>query len=226
MASETPLNDVRFLTVAEVALIMRVSKMTVYRLVHSGELEAIRVGRSFRVPEGAVNQYLRYAGYTPVRIYLAAGEDPGLVELAVFGLLEAYGFQVEHQDVPITGSWYRRFWVRTKEAAPPVEELLAKLQRALELRELDHPQSEVDLNQADAVARLLGALSPESDALMQIGSLVLIKVENKVFVRTLTQGELIYFNRNPALFQDPANALQVLQRGRPEQPPPSIAADG
>jgi excisionase family DNA binding protein len=35
--------------------------MTVYRLVHSGDLEAIRVGRSFRVPERAVNQYLRDA---------------------------------------------------------------------------------------------------------------------------------------------------------------------
>jgi excisionase family DNA binding protein len=58
---ETPLSEVRFLTVAEVATIMRVSKMTVYRLVHSGELEAIRVGRSFRVPERAVNQYLREA---------------------------------------------------------------------------------------------------------------------------------------------------------------------
>ena len=53
-ADATPLSDVRFLTVAEVAAIMRVSKMTVYRLVHSGELEAIRVGRSFRVPEQAV----------------------------------------------------------------------------------------------------------------------------------------------------------------------------
>ena len=61
MASETPLSDVRFLTVSEVATIMRVSKMTVYRLVHSGELEAIRVGRSFRVPEAAVNSYLRDA---------------------------------------------------------------------------------------------------------------------------------------------------------------------
>ena len=40
-----------FLTVAEVAAQMRVSKMTVYRLVHAGELEAVRVGRSFRVPE-------------------------------------------------------------------------------------------------------------------------------------------------------------------------------
>ena len=58
-AGETPLSDVKFLTVAEVASIMRVSKMTVYRRVHSGELEAIRAGRSFRVPEQAVNRYLK-----------------------------------------------------------------------------------------------------------------------------------------------------------------------
>jgi len=51
--------DVRFLTVAEVAGVMRVSKMTVYRLVHNGELPAVRVGRSFRVPEQAVQEYLR-----------------------------------------------------------------------------------------------------------------------------------------------------------------------
>lgn len=57
--SERPLNEVRFLTVAEVASVMRVSKMTVYRLVHSGHLPAIRVGRSFRVPEQAVHEYLR-----------------------------------------------------------------------------------------------------------------------------------------------------------------------
>ncbi|WP_019809390.1 MULTISPECIES: helix-turn-helix domain-containing protein [Saccharomonospora] len=49
---------VQFLTVAEVASLMRVSKMTVYRLVHSGELPAVRVGKSFRVPEQAVHDYL------------------------------------------------------------------------------------------------------------------------------------------------------------------------
>jgi excisionase family DNA binding protein len=48
------LSEVRFLTVAEVADMMRVSKMTVYRLVHSGDLPAVRFGRSFRVPESAV----------------------------------------------------------------------------------------------------------------------------------------------------------------------------
>lgn len=47
-----------FLTVAEVAEMMRVSKMTVYRLVHAGDLPAVRVGRSFRVHEKAVSEYL------------------------------------------------------------------------------------------------------------------------------------------------------------------------
>ena len=61
MASKGPgdISEVKFLTVAEVAAVMRVSKMTVYRLVHNGVLPAVRVGRSFRVSEDDVNQYLR-----------------------------------------------------------------------------------------------------------------------------------------------------------------------
>ena len=52
---------VRFLTVSEVAGVMRVSKMTVYRLLHSGELPGVRVGRSFRVPADALDAYLHSA---------------------------------------------------------------------------------------------------------------------------------------------------------------------
>jgi excisionase family DNA binding protein len=58
------ISEVRFLTVAEVASMMRVSKMTVYRLVHGGELPAVRVGRSFRVTEEDVNEYLRKSFYS------------------------------------------------------------------------------------------------------------------------------------------------------------------
>ncbi|MEO6821001.1 MAG: helix-turn-helix domain-containing protein [Candidatus Nanopelagicales bacterium] len=58
-ALEPSLGEVRFLTVAEVAALMRVSKMTVYRLVHNAELPAVQIGRSFRVPEQAVHDYLR-----------------------------------------------------------------------------------------------------------------------------------------------------------------------
>ena len=57
-------SEVKFLTVAEVAATMRVSKMTVYRLVHNGDLPAVRVGRSFRVTEDDVNEYLRKSFYS------------------------------------------------------------------------------------------------------------------------------------------------------------------
>ena len=48
----------RFLTVQEVAELMRVSTMTVYRLIKAGDLPAVRVGRSFRVRDVDVDAYL------------------------------------------------------------------------------------------------------------------------------------------------------------------------
>lgn len=56
----------RFLTVAEVAEMCRVSRMTVYRWVHAGDLPAVRFGKSFRVPQAAAQEFLSKA-------HLAAG---------------------------------------------------------------------------------------------------------------------------------------------------------
>jgi excisionase family DNA binding protein len=53
--------NIELLTVEEVASVLRVSKMTVYRKVHSGELESVHFGRSFRVPAYAVERYLAAA---------------------------------------------------------------------------------------------------------------------------------------------------------------------
>lgn len=53
-----PTAEDRFLTVQEVAELMRVSTMTVYRLIKAGDLRASRVGRSYRLREGEVDSYL------------------------------------------------------------------------------------------------------------------------------------------------------------------------
>ncbi len=47
-----------FVTVAEVARLLRVSNMTVYRLVQGGQLPAVRIGRSYRIREADVDRYL------------------------------------------------------------------------------------------------------------------------------------------------------------------------
>lgn len=65
------LMDEKFLTVAELATILRTSKMTIYRMVNSGDLDAIRVGRSFRIPEAAAQALVRS------RTSPAAGTEAG-----------------------------------------------------------------------------------------------------------------------------------------------------
>jgi len=48
----------KLLTVNEVAQILRVSNMTVYRLVKSNQIPAIRVGKNYRIKESDVEKYL------------------------------------------------------------------------------------------------------------------------------------------------------------------------
>jgi excisionase family DNA binding protein len=48
----------RFLTVNEVADLLRVSSMTIYRLIKDGEIAAVRVGKSYRLREDDVDAFL------------------------------------------------------------------------------------------------------------------------------------------------------------------------
>ena len=58
------------LTAAEVAEQLRVSTMTIYRLIRRGELPAVRVGRNYRVRTQDLDDYLS-----------GQSVDPGSVDL-------------------------------------------------------------------------------------------------------------------------------------------------
>ncbi|MGH9091960.1 MAG: helix-turn-helix domain-containing protein [Acidimicrobiales bacterium] len=58
MAQQLDNIQARFMTVGEVAAVLRVSTMTVYRLINAGQLPAVRIGRSFRVREEELDHYL------------------------------------------------------------------------------------------------------------------------------------------------------------------------
>lgn len=49
----------QMLTVAEIAAKFKLSKMTIYRLVNSGAIPALRVGRSLRIEEADLENYMR-----------------------------------------------------------------------------------------------------------------------------------------------------------------------
>lgn len=54
-----------FLTPTEAAQRLRVSKMTVYRLIHGGHLPAVQIGKAFRIRERDLVAYLEAATVHP-----------------------------------------------------------------------------------------------------------------------------------------------------------------
>jgi len=61
--TQSPQGTSAFVTVGEVARQLRVSNMTVYRLINAGEIPALRIGRSYRLRVEDVDAYLA-ARYT------------------------------------------------------------------------------------------------------------------------------------------------------------------
>ncbi|HEV7169239.1 MAG TPA: helix-turn-helix domain-containing protein [Micrococcaceae bacterium] len=61
MSDENGIWDDTLLSVSEIAEHLKVSKMTVYRLIRAGKLDAVRIGHSFRVTLTAVETYVRGA---------------------------------------------------------------------------------------------------------------------------------------------------------------------
>ncbi|MHB1487647.1 MAG: helix-turn-helix domain-containing protein [Acidimicrobiales bacterium] len=58
LINQSQSSRVRYLTVGEVASLLRISNMTVYRLINSGQIPATRVGKSYRLREDDVDKYL------------------------------------------------------------------------------------------------------------------------------------------------------------------------
>jgi excisionase family DNA binding protein len=68
----------QLLTVAEVAAQLRVSTMTIYRLIRSGELPAVRVGRNYRVRADELELYLQAQVVDPSTLDLGSLADEDL----------------------------------------------------------------------------------------------------------------------------------------------------
>ena len=98
-------------------------------------------------------------------------------------------------------------------ALPTRDELLALMQRAIEQQARGLPMSKIDVTQSQAVADLVIALDKTPNAVVQCGSVLIVKVQGTIVVRNLTQlGGARTWERNPSLFRNPEQALQLLQR--------------
>lgn len=144
-----------------------------------------------------------------VQIYVNETAAGPIVERELRAVLSEVGVDDIRGADPVIGSWYRNLLGNIKDASGT--HTAQELQRAAEIQLIDRYQAGIDGATAGAVSNLIAALANTSGAVIQAGSVLLIKVDGEIFVRQLTPVQLLHWNRNPGLFKDPKAALAELQ---------------
>lgn len=130
--------------------------------------------------------------------------------------LDILGYDIVRELPAVKGSWWQKWFVRSREELTKEEnqERLQKAERALELKYLSKEQSEVDMRQAEAASILLKSLPDKSTAAIQVGSLLIVKNwdnrKDSILVKTLSNRDLIFLERNQHLLKQPQTMLEAL----------------
>jgi hypothetical protein len=192
----------------------------------SAGLRLLLDGYLFALSFGLEPDKLPLQRVLPARIYISKVLDHGfryspirpIVE-AFENLLAAFGLERDVSLPPEFGSWFGRFFVRTKEflSKKEVEERLKLAEHALNRRYIGREQAEIDKVQAEAAATLLNALKDTGNSAVQIGSLLLLRYRDAVgdiqtVIRTLTPREMMFLEQNQDALKEPRSLLQLLAK--------------
>jgi hypothetical protein len=160
--------------------------------------------------------------YIPVRVYLADNNNEDITKItnAISGVLDAYGFQFSDDFPAEKGSWWKKWFAKSKDAITQKEvtDRLEKIERAFDIKGVHKPQADVDKIKAEAIATLTTSVKDIPNAAIQSGSILLVKVTDQyatpcLQVRTLTTKELIYLENNQHLLCKPGTVMESLSNG-------------
>jgi hypothetical protein len=164
--------------------------------------------------------------FIPLRVFLskADSEQVANISKAIERVLTVFGFEFSDEFPEITGSWFKKWFAKTKEVItePELSERLEKIERAIEIKGLHKPQSEIDKNQAEAIATLIKALEVVPNATINCGSILLVKTNDEkndfcIQARTLTQKEMVCLEKNQNILKSPHDVLEKLSKISNEQ---------
>ncbi|MBY8962871.1 hypothetical protein KJK34_08930 [Flavobacterium sp. D11R37] len=155
----------------------------------------------------------------PLKIYLDTNnvEHANTYYSTLLDLLEKLDFEVEKEDPAILGSWIKNALLKFKRAATSKEVVsrLEQVERALQLKHVDKVQSEVDLNIAEAIARLIESTNNINNFSSLVGSLLFAKAtingESVVFAQVLTQEQLKVVAERPSLLHRPIELITKME---------------
>jgi hypothetical protein len=157
----------------------------------------------------------------PMSVYTSTDEPPEKLLRALGHLVRVCGLTVVHESDVERGSWFRSWRMRESRAGAlrRLSRLAAKVERAGELRYIQGARSESDEHEANAVATVIKALSETDAAAIQLSSMVVVKADNRIICRVLSEPELRILNDHPELLRSPGDLLTLLSSMIGEQNP-------
>ncbi|UWE17688.1 hypothetical protein [Herbaspirillum huttiense] len=167
---------------------------------------------------GLPTDRVKVTRFVPVRAYIDQTPEGAVAAIseAVDDVLKAFGFVIADEFPEIKGSWFKKWFAKSKDflSQPEVLQRLEKIERAVDIKAINKPQAEVDEKQANAIAKLIKCVEKIPNAAIQAGSVLVVKLTVNgaptVQARTLTQEEMIELENNQLLLQDPAEVLSKL----------------
>lgn len=190
-----------------------------HKVVHGSEVRVTPTEQPKEQPSTPVDP----SKWAPTSIY-TTDDDGEPLKAALVRLLHAFDLEIVAELPVQRGSWFQRVWVGLRRGADSegVQKRLRKVEQAVELQHIGRVQADIDRTKADAIAVLLGAMTAESDAVVRLGSLVLVKRSGSLSVCTISETAAAELDARADLVGDPARMLSFLDgrvdTGRPLRP--------
>ncbi|QDV71749.1 hypothetical protein Poly24_54890 [Rosistilla carotiformis] len=194
-----------------------------------GELHNYLVAQSMGVDPNLIPLHR----FVSVQVYLPKDDAETVTKLsdAIRQLLDAFDFEIADDFPPELSSWFKKWFAKTKDVAtqPEVADRLKKIERAIELKQLQETQASIDEKQAKATRDIMAALENTPDAVCLVGSILTVKISGntpRAYVRSLTPEEMIFLSNNQHLLKSPETILEALASNAQQCEPTTFDTTG
>ena len=157
-----------------------------------------------------------------VYIYLPAEEIPLLLTedltTACGEFMEALGYELEHENEPIYGSFLQNMWFKiksgTKATKDEIAEDFGKGKKALELKYVELPTAEQTEKLANSALKIVELLKEQDEGVVRLGALLVLKKsvdgKSKVIIQQLNYDLINILDKSPQLLQNLQTVYELI----------------
>lgn len=158
------------------------------------------------------------AANKPIEIYIDTNNSNQIEKVynKTIEFINSKNFKIEKELPPEDGSWYKRIFVKVKEAtqSDDFKEKLSEAEYGIRLHTITKQQSEIDKNQAEAVSSIIDSIKEIPNAAIKVGSILIVKITVSdmptISVKNLSLKEMLSLENKPSLLRNPTEILENL----------------